>query len=138
MLKKSASGVLTLLRGSTYGGEYGSPLRSLRPCARNDGSRRVWVGRVKNGGLFKHPAMNSSADHAPVTGSVLCGARPGRSYRNGTAGCADRRGWIGMGDRYLSSRDDSMGIGHRIDRGCRRWSAERLSDGAALAQVIDY
>jgi ATP synthase protein I len=47
MLKKSASGVLTLLRGSTYGGEYASPLRSLRPCARDDASRRVGVGRVR-------------------------------------------------------------------------------------------
>ena len=32
MLKKSASGVLTSLRGSTYSKEYASPLRLLRPC----------------------------------------------------------------------------------------------------------
>src|SRR5512134_692267 len=32
MLKKSASCVLASLRGSTYGAEYDSPLRSLRPC----------------------------------------------------------------------------------------------------------
>ncbi len=32
MLKKSASGVLASLRGSPYGAEYASPLRSLRPC----------------------------------------------------------------------------------------------------------
>ena len=32
MLKKSASVVLTSLRGSTYGGECDSPLYSLRPC----------------------------------------------------------------------------------------------------------
>ena len=32
MLKKSASGVLASLRGSTYGTEYDSPFRSLRPC----------------------------------------------------------------------------------------------------------
>jgi len=32
MLKKPASFVLASLRGSTYGGEQASPLRSLRPC----------------------------------------------------------------------------------------------------------
>jgi len=32
MLKKSASGVLSSRRGSTYGTQYDSPLRSLRPC----------------------------------------------------------------------------------------------------------
>jgi hypothetical protein len=32
MLKKSASGVLDSRRGSTYGTQYASPLRSLRPC----------------------------------------------------------------------------------------------------------
>ena len=32
MLKKSASGVLASLRGSTYRKEYASPLRLLRPC----------------------------------------------------------------------------------------------------------
>ncbi len=32
MLKKSASGVLATLRGSTYGTKYDLPLRSLRPC----------------------------------------------------------------------------------------------------------
>ena len=32
MLKKSASFVLASFRGSTYGAEYASPLRSLRPC----------------------------------------------------------------------------------------------------------
>src|SRR5574338_1289178 len=32
MLKKSASGVLASLRGSTYRTEYASPLRLLRPC----------------------------------------------------------------------------------------------------------
>ena len=31
MLKKSASFVLASLRGSTYGKEYASPLRALRP-----------------------------------------------------------------------------------------------------------
>jgi hypothetical protein len=31
LLTKAASGVLTSLRGSTYGPEYDSPLRSLRP-----------------------------------------------------------------------------------------------------------
>jgi hypothetical protein len=31
MLKKSTSGVLASLRGSTYGREYDSPLLSLRP-----------------------------------------------------------------------------------------------------------
>lgn len=31
MLKKSAGFVLVSLRGSTYGAEYDSPLRSLRP-----------------------------------------------------------------------------------------------------------
>jgi len=31
MLKKFASFVLASLRGSTYGTEYASPLRSLRP-----------------------------------------------------------------------------------------------------------
>jgi hypothetical protein len=31
MLKNSASFVLASLRGSTYGREYASPLRSLRP-----------------------------------------------------------------------------------------------------------
>jgi len=31
MLKKSASFVLASLRGSTYGAEYDSPFRSLRP-----------------------------------------------------------------------------------------------------------
>jgi hypothetical protein len=32
MLKKSASIVLSSLRGSTYGTQYVSPLRSLRSC----------------------------------------------------------------------------------------------------------
>jgi hypothetical protein len=32
LLTKSASGVLAALRGSTYGREYDSPLRLLRPC----------------------------------------------------------------------------------------------------------
>ena len=32
MRKKTASGVLASLRGSTYGPEYDSPLHSLRPC----------------------------------------------------------------------------------------------------------
>ena len=32
LLTKSASGVLATLKGSTYGGEYDSPLRLLRPC----------------------------------------------------------------------------------------------------------
>jgi hypothetical protein len=32
LLTKTASGVLASLRGSTYGTEYASPLRSLRPC----------------------------------------------------------------------------------------------------------
>ena len=32
MLKKPASIVLASRRGSTYGTEYASPLRSLRPC----------------------------------------------------------------------------------------------------------
>jgi hypothetical protein len=32
MLKKSSSGVLASLRGSPYGTEYDSTLRSLRPC----------------------------------------------------------------------------------------------------------
>ena len=32
LLTKAASGVLTSLRGSTYGPEYDSPLCSLRPC----------------------------------------------------------------------------------------------------------
>jgi hypothetical protein len=32
MREKPASGVLASLRGSTYGTEYDSPLRSLRPC----------------------------------------------------------------------------------------------------------
>ncbi len=32
MLKKTSSFVLASLRGSTYGNEYASPLRSLRPC----------------------------------------------------------------------------------------------------------
>jgi hypothetical protein len=32
LLTKSASGVLAVLRGSTYGRTYASPLRVLRPC----------------------------------------------------------------------------------------------------------
>ena len=32
MRKKTATGVLASLRGSTYGPEYDSPLRSLRLC----------------------------------------------------------------------------------------------------------
>jgi hypothetical protein len=32
LLIKSASGVLAALRDSTYGSEYDSPLRLLRPC----------------------------------------------------------------------------------------------------------
>lgn len=32
LLKKSASSVLTALRGSTYETKYASPLRLLRPC----------------------------------------------------------------------------------------------------------
>jgi hypothetical protein len=35
MLKKSASFVLALFRGSTYRTEYASPLRVLRPCWTN-------------------------------------------------------------------------------------------------------
>jgi hypothetical protein len=31
-VKKSSNCVLALLRDSTYGAEYASPLRSLRPC----------------------------------------------------------------------------------------------------------
>ncbi len=44
MLKKSASFVLASLRGSTYGAEYDSPLRSLRPRLWNGASRRTGVG----------------------------------------------------------------------------------------------
>jgi hypothetical protein len=35
LLKKSASGVLASLRGSTYRKKYASPPRSLRPCWTN-------------------------------------------------------------------------------------------------------
>ena len=48
MLKKSASGVLATLRGSTYGTKYDSPLRSLRPCLGQGTSRRARVGRVRS------------------------------------------------------------------------------------------
>ncbi len=48
LLTKSASGVLATLRGSTYGGEYDSPLRVLRPCwtAFLNSLRAIWVPSV--------------------------------------------------------------------------------------------
>ena len=48
LLKKSASGVLAALRGSTYRAEYESPLRLLRSCLRNGASWRAGVGRVRS------------------------------------------------------------------------------------------
>jgi len=47
MLKKSASFVLASLSGSTYGTEYDSPLRSLRPYPRRGASWRAGVGWVR-------------------------------------------------------------------------------------------
>ncbi len=46
VLKKSASGVLASLRGSPYGTEYDSPLRSLRPTPwkRRVSARLGWAG----------------------------------------------------------------------------------------------
>jgi hypothetical protein len=48
LLTKSASGALATLRGSTYGGEYDSPLRVLRPCwtAFLNSLRAIWVPSV--------------------------------------------------------------------------------------------
>jgi len=56
MLKTSASGVLTSLRGSTDGKEYASPLRSL-PA----GGQAALLG-----GLFDHPASDSGSVWNPV------------------------------------------------------------------------
>lgn len=47
MLKKSSSVVLVSLRGSTYGTEYASPLRSLRPHPVKGASWCAGVGWVK-------------------------------------------------------------------------------------------
>jgi len=55
MLNKSASFVLTSLRGSTHGKEYDSRLRSLRPClGKARLMRQGWAG--EKSGLFEHPA----------------------------------------------------------------------------------
>ena len=76
-------------------------------------------------------------DHAPVTGSVLCGARPSHSDRNRTAGCADRRWWARMGHRHVSLGYGSMGHGCRVDVGCAGRRQKCLSHGAAVAEVVD-
>ena len=47
MVKKSSSVVLASLRGSPYGTEYDSPLRSLRPCLWSGASWRTGAGRVR-------------------------------------------------------------------------------------------
>jgi hypothetical protein len=47
MLKKSSSFVLTSLKGSTYGKEYASPLRSVAALLE---------------GLFEHPAGSADSD----------------------------------------------------------------------------
>ncbi len=59
LLTKSTSGVLTSLRGSPYGREYDSPLRSLRPCwvaflnsLRGILQTFVTSGRAPSPGLF--------------------------------------------------------------------------------------
>ncbi len=54
LLIKSASGVLASLRGSTYGTEYDSPLRLLRPC---------WTA-----------FLNSLRGHSDFIRNVSCGS----------------------------------------------------------------
>jgi hypothetical protein len=56
MRKKSTSGVLASRRGSTYGTEYDSPLRSLRPC---------WTA------FFTHPAVLRSSEPFDKISAVI-------------------------------------------------------------------
>ncbi len=54
MLKKSASGVLTSLRGSTYRSvRLASSLAAALPAERRVLARRGWAG--EKSGLFEHP-----------------------------------------------------------------------------------
>ena len=54
MLKKSASGVLASLRGSTYRSvRLASSLAAALPAERRVSARRGWAG--ENSGLFEHP-----------------------------------------------------------------------------------
>ncbi|SLM46665.1 protein of unknown function [Nitrospira japonica] len=80
---------------------------------------------------------SAEANHAPFTGSVLCGARPGRSYGNGTACCADRRRRARVGGRHLSVGDEPLGYGERIGSGRHRWNSKRVSFRTAMAQVVN-
>jgi hypothetical protein len=59
-----ASGVLASLRDSTYGTEYDSPLRSLRPCTRSGASRRAGAGRVRTAAFLNALWVSSRAIHA--------------------------------------------------------------------------
>jgi|CXWL01.1.fsa_nt_gi hypothetical protein len=56
MLKKSASGVLAALRGSTYQSvRLAFSLAAALPAERRVSARRGWAG--ENGGHFEHPAV---------------------------------------------------------------------------------
>ena len=56
MLKKSASGVLAALRGSTYRSvRLVSSLAAALPAERRVSARRGWAG--ENSGHFEHPAV---------------------------------------------------------------------------------
>jgi hypothetical protein len=58
MLKKSASGVLALLRSSTYRSvRLASSLAAALPAERRVLARRGWAG--EKSGLFEHPARCS-------------------------------------------------------------------------------
>jgi hypothetical protein len=76
-------------------------------------------------------------DHAPVTGSVLCGARPGCSDWNRTARRADRWRWARMGHRYLSFRHWPLAVGSRIDLGRSGRCTKCVSHGATMAKIRD-
>ena len=80
LLTKSASGVLAALRGSTYGGEYASPLRLLRPC---------WTAFVNS----LRPIVRSS-----VTCSVLSAEALRRV-------CQQTASWLG-GTSFVDSEHD--------------------------------
>lgn len=67
------------------------------------------------------------------TRPLVCGARSGRSNWNGTVGCADSRGWAGMGRRCVSPGIYTMGTCRRSDIGSCGRDQKRLSISAAMA-----
>ncbi len=66
MLKMSASGVLASLRGSPYGAEYDSPLRSLWPC-------RTAILSILRGYLMSpQPSRSAIASEVNMSYSASC------------------------------------------------------------------